>query len=48
MINEHAAEWSFNRQHNEANADLNDARHQAHDLRKEDAQAVPEAEQDAD
>lgn len=48
MINEHAAEGSFNRQHNETNAYLNDTGHKTHDLCEENAQTVPEAEQDAD
>lgn len=48
MINEHAAEWSLNRQNNEADADLNDTRYEAKDLTQENAQTVPETKQDTD
>jgi hypothetical protein len=48
MIDEHAAERSLNGQDEEADADLDDAGHEAEHLSKQNAQAIPEAEQNAD
>lgn len=48
MINEHAAEWRFHGEHQEADANLDDSGHQAEDLCEQNAQAIPEAKQNAD